>query len=264
MDTHLDCDDTPPPYRPPSPAPIYRTVDSRVSERPISTRLWITAHIRNVFLFPPSRPPPPPPVPGRSVQTKTPTFYQPARVESKGSGDKPANRESSQTILAKARSAIDTNDEKLLRNILSHKFDANACLDDGSRLIPLAADLDRASIVEALLKSDADVLVLDRDGYTALHRAKPKPVGDHPDPAQAGFEDIVRALFSKFQEMQESPYLLDPKVLHLWINFGCLYAADRGHHVIAAYLHSALSDVPMQTLTRYNGMQILASAIKHN
>jgi hypothetical protein len=49
-----------------------------------------------------------------------------------------------------------------------------------------------------------------------------------------------------------------------WVNFGCLYAADRGHRATTIFLHNALSEIPIEALTRYNGMQILGSAIRHS
>jgi ankyrin repeat protein len=143
-------------------------------------------------------------------------------------------------------------------------------------------------MVEALLKSDVDVSILAQDGYTALHRAvrkdhsaiiemllaaeakaKTKSCPRHSRSsfelaAQCGFEDIVRALFSKFQTMQGPPYLLDSGILHLWVNFAYLYAAEHGHRAITVFLHNALNDIHIEALTRYNGMQTLAHAIRQS
>ncbi|KAL2810615.1 ankyrin repeat-containing domain protein [Aspergillus granulosus] len=236
--------DPPPQYRPPSPAPSYRTLDIRIRESLSKPRVGLTGRILNAIVprtrgrdarIPAaivqtaphtaidSQPPAPRDAGANAIDTKGVNLEAPAArsanaevskpvaADTKGiareaayskatnlnppipkrtEGSRPADTKQTKTkgaktlvvytkseikafekVGAEARRAIEKNDEKLFSALLEEKYNWNTPLQDGSRLLHIAAELGRTPILMALLEHKVDVVVEDAKGYTPLHTA---------------------------------------------------------------------------------------------
>ncbi|KAL4959052.1 ankyrin repeat domain-containing protein [Aspergillus stella-maris] len=181
-----------PSYRPLSLAPSYHTVDIRAPPPPESRerRPGFAGRIRNALTL--KREPRPP-----EQQSRSTPIVQP-------------------TLLAKARRAIEKNDEALFRTLLATGLNVNGLLRDGSRLLHLASDLGRTQIVIELLKHHAKASELDRNGSTPLHVASKN---DHAT--------VVKKLIAAGADM----YTGEPRPLQL--------AAEKGHELTTIALLEA-------------------------
>ncbi|KUI64372.1 Serine/threonine-protein phosphatase 6 regulatory ankyrin repeat subunit B [Cytospora mali] len=106
----------------------------------------------------------------------------------------------------------------LVENILVEERKATVNMRDKKRQTPLLLGVleKRATVVLALLRSDADANIADKDGRTALHHA-----------AQNGNLEIVQILV----DHKADPHIRDAETKKAWE-----LAADRGHNLIVDLL----------------------------
>ncbi|KAL4791398.1 ankyrin repeat-containing domain protein [Aspergillus venezuelensis] len=211
-----DDDPRDPTYRPPSPAPSYHTVDIRAPPPPESreSRPRFAGRIRNALTL--KRDPRPPEQQVRSTPNVQPT------------------------LLAKARRAIEKNDEALFRTLLATGLNVNGLLRDGSRLLHLASDLGRTQVVIELLKHHAKATELDHNGSTPLHLATKN---DHAT--------VVRKLISAGADMQTG----EPRPLEL--------AAEKGHELTTIALLEAWDPNDESSLGHYDLTRALDRAAEN-
>ncbi|KAJ0417357.1 ankyrin repeat-containing domain protein [Aspergillus carlsbadensis] len=147
-------DEPPPLYRPPSPAPTYRTVDIQPSQ-PQAQR------------HPQPQPQRTPPAPGRAPATRTSAATQPQ------SKDKAPLSPIAQLF----RQTIEDSDVKRLQSHLKRNLDANMILDNEmlSRPLHLAVAVPDSSVVgemfRLLLSHGADPALVNAKGYAPIHLA---------------------------------------------------------------------------------------------
>ncbi|KAL3467174.1 ankyrin repeat-containing domain protein [Aspergillus heterothallicus] len=327
--------DPPPLYRPPSPAPSYRTLDIRVRESLSRPRTGLTGRIISAIV-PRSRgrdnnartpaatadragPPPPTtqsvarpeqdvpvvdsksancerPVPPRSADVKEPDTKKSDRVPAPSKSTeknepKPPIVYTKEQITAfeiagsKARCAIETNDEKGLLQVLreNQKCDWNTPLaaDGSTRLLHIAAELGRTSMLATILEQGVEIFVEDVKGYTPLYLAT---LNRHATAmqilvaAEADFRPLARkptlALAAERGDERTVQALLDPIVAMYTKNkynygsrsqiFVALHAAGkRGRQTITTLLYNITCDMSYADVRGHHHFLLLYPAIEY-
>jgi ankyrin repeat protein len=179
----------------------------------------------------------------------------------------------------KARFAIEKNDAKLLSILLEEKHNWNTPLQDGSRLLHVAAALGRTSILTTLLQHKVHVVVEDTDGATPLYTAirnghtavveilvdaeadwKGVPSSSLELAAERGDEDIINALLHFINPRREKGRRVGGCGLQL--GRALRIAAEQGHRSITTALYNHVSRIP-KTYVPNDEFGLIYSAIHH-
>ncbi|KAL6234631.1 ankyrin repeat-containing domain protein [Aspergillus navahoensis] len=180
---------------------------------------------------------------------------------------------------AKVRSAIQRNDGKLLSMFLEEKYNWNTPLHDGSRLLHVAAELGRRSILMCLLERKVDVLVEDADGATPLLTAirnghttvveilvdaeadwRGIPSSSLELAAERGDEDMVNALLHFINPRHENGRRVGG--CELQVGRALRIAAEQGHRSITTILYNHTSMLPNKYVDNKE-FSLIYSAIHH-
>jgi ankyrin repeat protein len=184
-----------------------------------------------------------------------------------------------ENVGVKARSAIEKSDAKLLSLLLKEKYDWSTPLMDGSRLLHVAAELGRTSIIKILLEHKADVVVEDAYGYTPLHTAIRNghtlvvemlvdaegnwtgvPSSSIELAAERGDEDMVSALLHFINPRRENGRRVGGCELQL--GRALRIAAEQGHQSITTTLYNHTSKLPNKYVDN-DQFTLIYSAIHH-
>ncbi|KAL2856513.1 ankyrin repeat-containing domain protein [Aspergillus pseudoustus] len=271
-----DPDEPLPAYRPPSPTPSYRTVETRVAEPTTRARTGITGRLSGIFSSRATRRPVPAAAPPPQITHLGP---QPEPKWMGPDDEKDARANVGETLVVRARRSIEENNYWRFRSLMREKFDVDTTFEDGSRLLHIAAEFGRVSMVQDLLRCKPDVIITNGRWYTPVHlaaknghmqvlemllTAEAEPKSKKPRlrtslelAAEWGYEDVVRVIAQlENHAVGEGIYRQRPWI----VRWAADCAAENGHRAITALLNDLAGTIPDPYAVRYE-LNILNHAI---